>query len=471
MPYSEIEFTRGFSLPELLGGRSNCAGIAWAKKYEKEKSLPSSSRLVMVALVNKYIGEGPTRHMTTAVLEYKGNGEFDVLFLDKTPWLVEGGFSPWGYNQVTGGRYRPISWSITREGEIYPSILAFNESVNGILPSPFLEVKMIPDELMLRLVNSNFGKKRGDFPGIEFDLTMKEIKHLKDEGNLKEAAYSCCELISRFPQKISPFWELYNIFTMLSDRDLECGIEEYFPEVASLNSNEIAIYFLIRAAELLRQQIKTWQNFLGNKEEIIRQTARWRIGRAENGLNEIKKLLPPSNWGIIIFKPPRATLPEIFPRLRRFLTERAGEKGLAIYGPICFNFSEKYLKIIYPEDYTQPYWPSLVDNLLGRDAYLFLLKKEGGEDDIEREVHWLKGWVGVDFRRGRVLEMAGLRSDFYRILQERGEEGVVNIKIKDLYQDTGIHAPISWVSRWRQWLLLMNINPELRELSRKLKVV
>jgi len=467
MSYSEIEFTRDFSLSELLRGRSNCTGIAWAEKCKKEESL--FSMLVMVALVNKYIEDGPTRHMTTAVLKRTGD-KFDVLFLDKTPWVVEGGFSPWGYNQVTGGRYRPISWDITHEGEIYPSILVFNESVNGILPSPFLEVKMIPDELMLRLVNLNFDEKRGDFPGIELDLTIKEIKHLKDEGNLREAAYSCCELISRFPQEISPFWELYNIFTMLSDGDLECGIKEYFPEVASLNSNEIAIYFLIRAAELFRQQIKTWQNFLGSKEEIIRQTARWRIERAEEELNKIKKLLPSLNWGIIIFKPPRVTSLEVFSKLYRSLIERAEEKGLGVCGSIWFRFSDEYLRIIYPEDHTQPYWSSLVNNLLGGDACLFFLKGTDG-DNIEEKIHWLKGWFGVDFKRGRVLEMAGLRADFYRILQERREEGVVNIKRKDLYQDTGVHAPISWASRWRQLLLLMNINPELRELSRKLRVV
>jgi len=64
--------------------------------------------------------------------------------------------------------------------------------------------------------------------------------------------------------------------------------------------------------------------------------------------------------------------------------------------------------------------------------------------------------------------MAGLRADFFRILKERGEEGVVNLPRKDLYQDTGIHAPISWVSRWRHLLLLMNINPALRELSRSI---
>jgi len=381
MSYQELEFTNGFSIHELLKGRSNCVGISFAEKGRLEKKTPPD-KLVKMALVEEYCGDNPTRHVTVAVLSMEKNGSIKVLFVDRTPWRVDGDFFPWGYHQVTGGRYVPISWSISSSGEVFPSTLEFKEEIDGVLTSPFRKVQIIPDEVLGyldNLDNKDLEIKEKSFPGLEFEVAMKKIEKLRSEGRLTAVAAECCLLIEKFPSRIVPFFELYSI---LSSGNLEFMIEETFPEIAFLNNQEKTIYLLIRAAELYRKQRERWQKLVASREEIICRTAQWRIKRAEEGLERIKRLLPPSNWGIIIFKPPRATLPEIFPRLRRLLEERTIEKGLSIHGPICFNLTEGYLKIIYPEDYTQPYWPSLLENLLHRDAFLFLLKDDGRKDDI-----------------------------------------------------------------------------------------
>lgn len=176
--------------------------------------------------------------------------------------------------------------------------------------------------------------------------------------------------------------------------------------------------------------------------------------------------LKTQNWGVFIFKPPRASTEEYFPHLLEELLRVCRKTGFFYLGTYQFSaLSKNHLRAIYPGDHKMVYWPDLVKQLTTGPARLSLVQHQNVQDvaDLIREI---KGWFKPDHERGRLSDGTGLRNLFAR--QVLAKEGV-DVRVEKgslIYEDTGIHAPCSVSSRYTQTLGLMGVDPDFATWTR-----
>jgi hypothetical protein len=160
----------------------------------------------------------------------------------------------------------------------------------------------------------------------------------------------------------------------------------------------------------------------------------------------------PANWGIIIFKPPRASLPLLCQLLEEELIRLLKLNNLHLIGSLHVqSLSKNHIKAMYPGDIVMSYWEDLEKNLVGNAAIYYLFQSLD-KDDIGAKIETIRGWYRVDTNRNRYKTEEGLRSFYYRKVIET--EGVFPYTTmgSDRYEDSGIHAPTSLTSRYLQIL-------------------
>ncbi|MEW6408340.1 MAG: hypothetical protein AB1465_06665 [Patescibacteria group bacterium] len=175
------------------------------------------------------------------------------------------------------------------------------------------------------------------------------------------------------------------------------------------------------------------------------------------GDKECEVLLPSSNWGLFVFKPPRASAHLSLELQRRFL-ELLKQRGIVCVGSYRIStLTEKHIKSMYPGDIIMPYWADLKRKLLNLPAIYFLVAALTSKD-ISFDIETIKGWYKKDESRGRLTSSEGLRAIFRQLVGKTEgyfEEIVVGSKN---YEDSGIHAPCSLTSRFLQLLSFMAVD-------------
>ncbi|MEW6170840.1 MAG: hypothetical protein AB1472_04720 [Candidatus Omnitrophota bacterium] len=184
------------------------------------------------------------------------------------------------------------------------------------------------------------------------------------------------------------------------------------------------------------------------------------------GNKELEALLPSSNWGLFVFKPPRASM-HLNVELQKYFLDLIKQKEIVCVGSYKVGaLTEKHIKSMYPGDTIMPYWADLKRNLLNLPAIYFLVAALTFED-ISFDIKMIKGWYKKDESRGRLTSSEGLRAIF-RQLVEKTEGYFEEIAVGNKnYEDSGIHAPYSLSSRFLQLLGFMAIDSNGAQWARK----
>jgi len=163
------------------------------------------------------------------------------------------------------------------------------------------------------------------------------------------------------------------------------------------------------------------------------------------------------NWGIITFKPPRASL-YLITELKEALFTILEKNNIKCLGQHKVeSLTKKHILVMYPGDCVMPYWPDLESRLLHQPALYFLIASNESKDIIS-DIELIKGWYKIDTTRGRLIKSKGLRAVF-RQLVEKHEGFFEEISLgSKKYEDSGIHAPCSLRSRFLQLLGFMAVD-------------
>ncbi len=232
-----------------------------------------------------------------------------------------------------------------------------------------------------------------------------------------------------------------------------CGlISERFINVSDLpylSIQEQLLYRLVLVGEIYKLQIrqlncierqKQYQDFISLFCEVL-----------------------PANWGIIVFKPPRASSPPLSHLLEEELIRLLKANNLHLLGSLCIqNLSKSHIRAMYPGDIIMPYWKDLEKKLVGRAAIYYLFQSLN-KRDICAEIEVIRGWYRIDVNRGRHKEREGLRFLYYQeVLKMEGAFPYTTIG-SDQYEDSGIHAPTSLTSRFLQILGTMGCDKQFAD--------
>ncbi len=181
------------------------------------------------------------------------------------------------------------------------------------------------------------------------------------------------------------------------------------------------------------------------------------IEKNKNKKREAEMLLPSSNWGLFVFKPPRASLCLSAELQEKFFTLLEWRKIVCIGSYRVDALTEKHIKAMYPGDTIMPYWDNLKQKLLDLPATYFLVNSFN-KNDIRFDIEMIKGWYKIDEARGRLTPNEGLRATFRQLI-EKNEGNFEEIALgSEKYEDSGIHAPCSLLSRFLQLLGFMAID-------------
>jgi len=163
------------------------------------------------------------------------------------------------------------------------------------------------------------------------------------------------------------------------------------------------------------------------------------------------------NWGILIFKPPRASL-YLMAELKKALLSILEKKKIKLLGQYEVKaLTKEHIFAMYPGDSIMPYWPDLESKLLYQPAFYFLVSSNESKD-LFSEIELIKGWYKIDVPRGRFSKQEGLRAIFRQLVEKH--EGFFEeiLPGSKEYEDSGIHAPCSFKSRLFQLLGFMVVD-------------
>ena len=175
-------------------------------------------------------------------------------------------------------------------------------------------------------------------------------------------------------------------------------------------------------------------------------------------INSLETILP-SDWGMIVFKPPRASSLPLCQLLEKELRRLLKLYNLYLLGSLCVqNLTMDHIRTMYPGDMIMPYWKDLKETLIGNAATYYLFRSHKRRNISAREIDMIKGWYHIDVKRRHYIEKKGLRSFYYReVVKKEGMFPFTTIESAK-YEDSGIHAPCSLLSRFFQLLSFMAVD-------------
>jgi len=232
-----------------------------------------------------------------------------------------------------------------------------------------------------------------------------------------------------------------------------------------MNNSRYSFDGFLGLAEL--QNLSEYEQYLYQKCFEFEQY-KLELGRGielENKKQEIESVLPSNNWGLIVFKPPRAST-RLRTKLQKELFTLLKQKNFFCLDSYEVNaLTKDHIRVMYPGDTIMPYWHDLEQKLLNLPAIYFLIVSPE-QKDIRSDIEMIRGWYKVDKIRGRLTPREGLRAIFRQLVEEMEgcfEESVLG---SEKYEDSGIHAPCSLISRFLQLLGFMAIDVGGRKWAR-----
>lgn len=215
-------------------------------------------------------------------------------------------------------------------------------------------------------------------------------------------------------------------------------------DLSRLSTQEQCLYKLALLGEICKLQMRRSSNAQKQKE-------------CQNLINLFGIILP-ANWGMIIFKPPRASSPPLCQLLEKELMRLLKLHDLYLIGNLYIqNLNNDHIKAMYPGDIVMPYWKDLEKTLVGNTAIYYLFRSLN-KRDIGAEIEAIRGWYRIDAKRKHYKKEEGLRSFYYHEVVK--VEGVFPYTMigSAKYEDSGIHAPCSLSSRFLQLLSFMAVD-------------
>ena len=182
-------------------------------------------------------------------------------------------------------------------------------------------------------------------------------------------------------------------------------------------------------------------------------------GECRNLVNLLNTILS-ADWGMIVFKPPRASSLTLYPLLEKELIRLLKLHSLYLIGKLYVrNLTENHVKAMYPGDTVMPYWKSLENKMIEKPAIYYLFRSSDNRNISAKEIDMIKGWYCVDKKRQHYTRETGLRAIYYHEVVKT--EGSFPFPMSDSdYEDTGIHAPCSLLSRYLQLFSFMTADAD-----------
>ena len=176
----------------------------------------------------------------------------------------------------------------------------------------------------------------------------------------------------------------------------------------------------------------------------------------DEDLNMINAVLPRNNWGLMVFKPPRAGT-DYRASLESELRDYLQQYNLTFLGKYELKSLTRDLLIaMYPGQQEMNYWQNTEKQLLGLPACYYLFESEDNQfGDIRPYIESIKGWYKIDESKKRYSTRKGLRSIFRELVTSKEGKFHETLKGSRLYEDGGIHAPCSPTGRYIQLIGLM----------------